>query len=133
MPPENITDNSPLIRDQTTRTPKSISPKQMRELIQQLYKQAELVKQPRGRTYDLRVHSLRKCFKTQLLALCVQPDYVDYMMGHTVNTYHNIQSIGIDKLRALYAASGLSIKPKTQIRKVEALKEIIPAWELNPE
>ncbi|MCW3994960.1 MAG: hypothetical protein NWE98_02270, partial [Candidatus Bathyarchaeota archaeon] len=88
---------------------------------------------PKGRMYDLRVHSLRKYFKTQLLALGVQPDYVDYMMGHTIDTYHDIQSIGIDKLRNVYAAAGLSIRPKTQVSKVEALKEIIRAWGMNPE
>jgi intergrase/recombinase len=42
--------------------------------------------------YDLRVHSLRKYFKTQMLALGVQADYVDYMMGHTIDTYHDIQA-----------------------------------------
>ena len=83
--------------------------------------------------YDLRVHSLRKYFKTQLLALGVQPDYVDYMMGHTVDTYHDIQSIGIDTLRNTYAASGLAIRRKTNVSKVEALKEIIRAWGMNPE
>jgi hypothetical protein len=83
--------------------------------------------------YDLRVHSLRKYFKTQMLALGLQPDYVDYMMGHTIDTYHDIQSIGIDKLRNVYAAAGLSIRPKTQVSKVEALKEIIRAWGMNPE
>ena len=55
------------------------------------------------------------------------------MMGHTVNTYHDIQSIGIDKLRNAYASSGLAIRPKTHINKVEALKEIIRAWGMNPE
>jgi hypothetical protein len=65
--------------------------------------------------------------------LGVQPDYVDYMMGHTVDTYDDIQSLGVDKLRSIYAASGLSIRRKTQVSKVEALKEIIRAWGLNPE
>lgn len=83
--------------------------------------------------YDLRVHSLRKYFKTQLLSLGVQPDYIDYMMGHTVDTYHDIQSLGIEKLRNAYAASGLAIKQKTQVSKLEALKEIIRAWGMNPE
>jgi len=83
--------------------------------------------------YDLRVHSLRKYFKTQLLALGVQPDYVDYMMGHTVDTYHDIQSLGIDKIRNVYAASGLAIKQKTQINQIDALKEIIRAMGMNPE
>jgi hypothetical protein len=38
--------------------------------------------------YGLRVHSLRKYFEIQMLVLGVQPDYV---MGHTVDTYHDIQ------------------------------------------
>jgi hypothetical protein len=83
--------------------------------------------------YYLRVHSLRKYFKTQLLALGVQPDYVDYMMGHTVDTYHDLQSLGIDKIRNVYAASGLAIKQKTQINQIDALKEIIRAMGMNPE
>jgi len=133
IPPENLTDESPLIRDETRTTPKSIGSKQVRKLVHQLYLKAGLIKQPRGRMYDLRVHSLRKYFKTQLLALGVQPDYVDYMMGHTIDTYHAIQSLGIDKLRNAYEASGLAIRPKTQVSKVEALKEIIRAWGMNPE
>ena len=62
--------------------------------------------------YDLRVHSIRKYFKTQLLALGVQPDYVDYMMGHTVDTYDDIQSIGIDKLKRNLLCSRISDKNK---------------------
>jgi len=42
---------------------------------------------------------------------------------------HDIQSIGIDKLRNVYAAAGLSIKPKTQASKIDAIKKIIRAWE----
>ena len=133
IPPENITSESPLFRDETTRTPRSIGSKQIRKLIHDLYLKAELIKKPIGRMYDLRVHSLRKYFKTQMLALGVQPDYVDYMMGHTVDIYHDIQSLGIDKLRIVYAASGLAIRQKTQINKLDALKEIIRAWGMNPE
>jgi len=128
-----LTDNSPLIRDESCYKIRPVSSKQIRRRIHELYVQADLIKQRNGRMYDLRVHSLRKYFKTQLLALGVQPDYVDYMMGHTVDTYHDIQSIGIDKLRNIYASAGLSIKPKTQVSKVEALKEIIRAWGMNPE
>jgi len=54
-------------------------------------------------------------------------------MGHTIDVYHDIQMNGIDYLRNVYAASGLSITPKTQSSKIEALKEIIRAWGLNPE
>ena len=77
--------------------------------------------------YDLRAHSLRKYFKTQMLALGVQPYYVDYMMGHTVDTYHDIQMKGIEFLRNTYASSNLSIRTKTKINKIEAIKEIIQA------
>lgn len=133
LPPETLTAESPLLRDETRRTPKSISSKQIRKLVHELYLKAGLIKQRNGRMYDLRVHSLRKYFKTQMLALGVQADYVDYMMGHTIDTYHDIQSLGVDKLRNVYAAAGLSIKPKTQVSKVEALKEIIRAWGMNPE
>jgi site-specific recombinase XerD len=131
--PENLTDESPLIRDARVAVPRSISSKQVRKLVHTLYLKADLIKKPNGRMYDLRVHSLRKYFKTQLLALGVQTDYVDYMMGHTVDTYHDIQSLGIDTLRNAYAASGLAIRRKTQISRVEALKEIIRAGGMNPE
>jgi hypothetical protein len=40
---------------------------------------------------------------------------------------------GVDFLRSAYAASGLAIKPKTRVSKIEALKEIIRAWGLNSE
>jgi site-specific recombinase XerD len=133
IPPETLTDESPLVRDQTRKEPKSVSSKQIRKIVHQLYLKANLIKKLNGRMYDLRVHSLRKYFKTQLLALGVQPDYVDYMMGHTVDTYHDIQSLGIDKIRNVYAASGLAIKQKTQINQIDALKEIIRAMGMNPE
>jgi site-specific recombinase XerD len=133
VPPETFAPESPLFRDETKSKLRSIGSKQLRKRVHDLYKEAGLIKQKRGRMYDLRVHSLRKYFKTQMLALGVQPDYVDYMMGHTVDTYHDIQSLGIDRLRSVYAAAGLSIIPKTQVSKVDALKEIIRAWGMNPE
>ena len=133
IPPENLTNDSPLIRDEPRNKPKNVSSKQIRRIVHNLYVKANLIKQLNGRLYDIRVHSLRKYFKTQLLAIGIQPDYVDYMMGHTVDTYHDIQSLGIDKLRNAYAASGFSIRRKTQVNKLEALKEIIRAWGMNPE
>ena len=39
----------------------------------------------------------------------------------------------MEKLRSIYAGSGLSIKPKTRISKIDALNQIIRAWGLNPE
>jgi hypothetical protein len=44
-----------------------------------------------------------------------------------------LDSKGIKYLRGIYMALGLSIRPKTRVSKIDALKEIIRAWGLNPE
>ncbi len=132
-PPENIVDDSPLIRDETSHTARPIGPKQIRKIVHNLYARAGLLKEPKGRMYELRVHSLRKFFKTQLLSLGVQESYVDFMMGHVVDVYNDIEMKGIDFLRNLYSASGLSIRPKTKVNRIDALKEIMRAWGMNPE
>jgi len=133
-PPETIQDNSPLIRNLECRVPVPITTQSVHKIVHELYVKAGLLPQkPVGRCYELRVHSIRKFFRTQLAALGAQTDYIEYMMGHTISTYHDIQMKGIEYLRGIYAASGLSIKPKTRISKIDALKEIIRAWGLNPE
>ena len=131
IPPETLTDDSPLIRDATSKTSKHIRPKQIHVLIHQLYVKAGLTKHRNGH-YDLRVHSIRKFFKTQLTALGLQSDYIEYMMGHKISTYHDIQSIGIDNLRSKYAAVGLTIRSKTQVNKIETIKEMIRALGEDP-
>jgi hypothetical protein len=68
-----------------------------------------------------------------MAALGIQADYIEYMMGHTISTYHDIKMKGTEYLRGIYVASSLSIKPKTRVSKIDALKEIIRAWGLNPE
>jgi hypothetical protein len=95
QPPEEITENSPLIRDEGRAQPKGITTKQIRTIIHGLYVKADLITKSMGRYYDLRTHSVRKYFKTQKIALGVPADYVDYMMGHTIDTYDDIQSLGI--------------------------------------
>jgi hypothetical protein len=85
--------------------------KQLCKLIHSLYFRAGLLRKNHNGGYDLRVHSLRKFFKTQLMALGVQSDYIDYMMGHTVDTYHDLQSKGVEFLPNLYASAGISIGP----------------------
>jgi site-specific recombinase XerD len=133
IPPEELTDTSPLIRDQTSKTVKPIGEKQVYQLVHDLYFKAGLLKRNNDHIYDLKVHSIRKYFKTQLMALGVQSDYVDYMMGHTVDTYHDIQSLGVEKLRNTYTSAGLSIRPKTKTSKIELIKEYIRALGVNPE
>lgn len=68
-----------------------------------------------------------------MAALGVNTGYIEYMMGHKISTYHDVQMKGVEFLRNIYAASGLSIKPRTRISKIDALKEIIRAWGMNLE
>ena len=133
-PPENLHDESPLIRDSHTKHPKPITPSRLHGIIHGLYVKADLIsRKPLGRRYELCAHSIRKFFRTQMAALGVDRDYIEYMMGHTISTYHDIKMNGIEFLRGIYRASGLAIKPKTRVSKIDALKEIIRAWGMNPE
>jgi hypothetical protein len=122
-----------LIRNHQTKTIRPIGEKQLYKLVHTLYSRVGLLKKDHNGGYDLRVHSLRKYFKTQLMALGVQPDYIDYMMGHTVDTYHDIQSKGIEFLRNIYATAGLSIEPRRKGWELEALKSFARGLGLNPE
>ena len=89
------------------------------------------------RRYRIRPHSIRKFFRTQLAALGVDQDYIEYMMGHKVSTYHDIQMKGIEFLRNIYVASGISIRPKTKLSQIEVLKEMVRSmgyeWKISPE
>lgn len=51
----------------------------------------------------------------------------------SLNAVEDAQSLGIETLRNLYSAANLTIRPKTQINRIEQLKEIIRAWGQNPE
>jgi len=133
IPPETIQDDSPLLRSDHTREVRSLSQKQLHTIVHTTYVRAGLSSEKRGRLYMLRTHSIRKYFRTQLAALGVPRDYIDYMMGHKISTYHDIQMKGPEFLRNVYAASGLGIKPKTQVSRLDMLKEIIRAWGLDPE
>jgi len=133
LPPEKLEDSSPLIRDSQSQIVKPIGERQIYQLVHGLYFKAGLIKQNNEGVYDLRVHSLRKFFKTQMMALGTQSDYVDYMMGHTISTYHDIQSKGIEFLRNIYASAALSIKPRVQASKIEMVKEFVRGLGLNPE
>src|SRR5713101_2174010 len=65
---------------------------------------------------------------------CVSdPDLIDYWVGHKVDTYHDIRSLGIEKQRSVYAAAGLRIRSKTNINKMEAIKEMLRACGANSE
>jgi len=134
IPPENIHDETPIIRNHQAKQAIPLTPSAVHKLVHDQYVKTGLIQpKPMGRRYELRTHSIRKFFRTQLASLGVDRDYIEYMMGHTISTYHDIQMKGVEFLRGVYTASGLSIKPKTRVSKIDALKEIIRAWGMNPE
>jgi hypothetical protein len=63
----------------------------------------------------------------------VDSEITKCFMGKTIDTYEDVQSLGIETLRNLYVSAGLAIRPKTQANRIEQLKEIIRAWGQNPE
>lgn len=56
----------------------------------------------------------------------------DYFMGHVTPTYNSIKSKRVEFLRRIYISSGLSIKPKTQITRMEILKEMVRSLGYEP-
>jgi len=134
MPPEILTDESPLIRNNhVTDRVLGVTEKTIRTIVHNLVNTQVAKKLPNSWMYSVRTHSLRKFFRSQLSTAKIDAEIVEYMMGHTVSTYTDIQSLGIETLRNLYVTAGLTIRPKTQMNRVEQLKEIIRAWGKNPE
>ena len=134
-PPETITDESPLIRNShIAEKVLGVSEKTIRKIVHELAVNAKISKKlPDSWMYSVRTHSLRKYFRTQMSATKVDTEIIQYMMGHTIDTYEDVQSLGIETLRNLYISAGLTIRPKTQVNRIEQLKEIIRAWGQNPE
>jgi hypothetical protein len=132
-PPEELTDETPLIRDAHWSQVKPISPKQIRQIVHDLYIRADLLKKPNGRMYELRAHTLRKFGKTRLIAAGVPESHVDYMMAHVTDTYNQVQSLGIQALRTEYENADLDIRPRTVIGELDRLKEIIRAHGHDPD
>jgi hypothetical protein len=135
IPPETIIDNSPLIRDAHHAVPRPIGEKEIYRLVHNLYHKAGLLndKKQGASRFDIRVHSLRKTFKTQMKALGVDSDYIDYMMGHVVDTYHDIQSKGIEFLRDIYAKADFHIRTQNKTTPTEMLKRMVRSIGLDPE
>jgi len=133
IPPEVITDDSPLIRDGHSRVPRPITPSRISQIVRGLFVSAGLVEGSTGGRRELCTHSLRKYFRTQLTSAGVPVDLVEYMMGHRVSTYFDVSSLGIEYLRKVYIRSGISIRPKTKVSRIEILKEIVRSLGLDPE
>jgi site-specific recombinase XerD len=134
-PPEEITDDSPLLRsNHIAHKAIGVSEKTLRKIVHTIAVEADVSKKlPNSWMYSVRTHSLRKYFRTQMSASKIDSEIIKYFMGKTIDTYEDVQSLGIETLRNLYASAGLAIRPKTQVNRIEQLKEIIRAWGENPE
>ena len=135
MLPEALTDESPLIRNSRNgKKVLGVSGKTIRKEVHTIAVQVGVSKKlAEGWMYDVRTHSLRKFFGTQMSAAKIDDEIKEYMMGHTISTYEDVQSLGIETLRNLYVSAGIAIRPKTAINRIEQLREIILAWGENPE
>jgi hypothetical protein len=103
--------------------------------IHDLYVRAGLLeKNSLCRRYELRTHSLRRFFRTQMASLEVDPDCIDFMMGRAVkDRYHDVSMKGVEYLRGVYMTSGIRIRPRIKMNKIDALKEILQTWGLDPQ
>ena len=125
IPPEEIEPESPLIRADYCREPRPISRKRACDIVRSLYMKAGLARERRGRLHTLRVHSIRKFFRTQLAAKGVPADYIEYMMGHKISTYHDIKMKGIEFLRNIYAQADLRIRPRDKADIYDFIEDIL--------
>lgn len=131
IPSEEINHDSPILRS-FNRKVEPMSVNDIRRLITSALLKSGLVKKgPKRR--ELRPYSWRKYFHTNLASAGVHRDYIDYFMGHVTPTYNSIKSKGIEFLRRIYISSGLSIKPKTQVTRMEILKEMVRSLGYDPE
>jgi integrase len=131
LPPEKIHDESPLIRNMHDVIPKPLTPKQISNRIRSLYIKAGLVQKSDRVRYPIRAHSIRKFFRTRLAELGMNTDYIEYMMGHKISTYHDVKGLGVERLRAEYAKANLTIRPQPKPSKIEQLKELARIWGIS--
>jgi len=60
-------------------------------------------------------------------SLGVPSDYIEYMMGHKISTYHDVRMKGIEFLRNMYAMSGFCIRPKEKVEVYDVIEEMLRA------
>lgn len=135
IPPEQIHDESPLIRARNSKQVRTVTVPAVESFVHNLFVRAGILeKSSARRRYGLRTHSLRRFFRTQMASLDVDPDCIDFMMGRAVrDRYHDVRMKGVEYLRGVYMTSGIRIRPRIKMNKIDALKEILQTWGLNPQ
>jgi hypothetical protein len=70
-----------------------------------------------------------------LIHLLIYEEIIQSRVIHCISNgaRADIKMKGIEFLRGVYISSGMGIKPKTRVSKIDALKELIRAWGLKPE
>ncbi|MFH0897655.1 MAG: hypothetical protein V1850_06390, partial [Candidatus Bathyarchaeota archaeon] len=95
-------------------------------LIHKLYVKAGLIDKTQKVRYGLRPHSLRKYFNTQMkLPGTIPSELVEYMMGHVISTYNDLQSMDVNTLREKYAMAGLCIRQKQKTDIYDFVEDIL--------
>jgi integrase len=135
VPPEQINDESPLIRARHSKQVRTVPVRAVYEIVHNLFiKSGLLEKNSLRKRYELRPHSFRRFFRTQMASLGVDPDCINFMMGRAVkDRYHDVRMKGVEYLRGVYMTSGIRIRPKIKMNKIDALKEILQMWGLDPQ
>jgi len=133
VPPEEINDESPIIRQQTKQV-RPMAAESMEGRIHKLcFKSGILTKKAGTVRYEFSSQSFRKFFRTQMAFLGVEREYIEYMMGHETDTYFDAEMKGIEYLKHIYQQSGISIRAQPEIGKIVLLKELILKLGLNPQ
>ncbi len=131
FPPEPLNVESPLIRNGHARIPRPVTTKLIFEAIHALYFRAGVIEKSSKKRYELRIHSLRKWFKTQMIDRGVAEKFSEYFMGHKLDTYSEVRDLGVERLRQIYDDSEISLRPQTtvgtRLSEVEHLRSLIQA------
>jgi len=76
---------------------------------------------------------VKEVLVTQLVAAGVPESHANYMAGHVTDTYNQVQSLGVEKLRQVYSKAGLSIRPRVQQTAYEILAALAKQMGKDPE
>lgn len=121
MAPEQLTEESPLLRDERSIEVKPVTEKQIWKMVHETMLRAGLIKLiktgPNQNRYSMKPHGLRAAFRTQMEAGGIPRDAVKLMMGQTLargsdQPYFNPE---VEELRRWYAEAGIRVTPSAEV------------------
>jgi integrase len=124
IPPETITDDSPLIRGKYSHGKVTfLNPISLSMIVSKLCIDAGLGER-HGRRRNITAHSLRRFFRTQL-GDRIPTDDLEYMLGHKNSTYVDTASKGVEQLRKVYRDANFTIGRKTTMSKFDQIRQFV--------